>query len=126
METNQFDCTTCPGFCCSYDEISITASDAERIASHFDTQLEDCITLYTKYGSFSGEERYPLLLKHKHDQYFGTICTFFDSTRRACSIYEARPDACRAFPHGNRCGYYDFLTFERRLQGDDNHVALTG
>ena len=32
---------------------------------------------------------------------------------------------CRSFPGGGRCGYYDFLSFERRAQEDDEFVALT-
>ena len=32
---------------------------------------------------------------------------------------------CRSFPGGGRCGYYDFLSFERRAQEDDKFVALT-
>ena len=31
----------------------------------------------------------------------------------------------RSFPGGGRCGYYDFLSFERRAQDDPEFVALT-
>ena len=40
-------------------------------------------------------------------------------------IYEARPGVCRAYPDGLRCGYYEFLMFEREQQGDDTFVATT-
>lgn len=125
MEAELFDCSNCPGFCCSYDVISLSEDDVERISTHLGVSVDECIRKFTKYGAFRGESRYPLMMKHKRDQYFGTICNFFDEVRRCCRIYEARPEACRAFPHGNRCGYYEFLTFERELQGDENHVAVT-
>ena len=46
----------------------------------------------------------------------------FDQERRACSAYAARPQTCRDYPLGRRCGYYEFLQFERRLQGDESFV----
>ena len=49
---------------------------------------------------------------------------FFDTDERRCTIYEARPSTCRTYP-GGRCGYYDFLTFERNTQDDPEHVAGT-
>ncbi len=53
------------------------------------------------------------------------ICRFFDTDERRCTIYSARPAVCRAFPGSARCGYYDFLSFERRAQEDPEFVALT-
>jgi hypothetical protein len=40
-------------------------------------------------------------------------------------VYEHRPRICRKFPGTVRCGYYDFLTFERRAQNDPEYIALT-
>ena len=37
-------------------------------------------------------------------------------------IYEARPDVCREFPNGKKCGYYDFLKFERKHQDDEDFI----
>ena len=50
---------------------------------------------------------------------------FFDTDERRCTIYAARPGVCRAFPGSARCGYYDFLSFERRAQNDPEFVAAT-
>ena len=44
---------------------------------------------------------------------------------RRCTIYEARPGACRDYPNGSSCGYYDFLKFEREHQGDEDFIATT-
>ena len=52
-------------------------------------------------------------------------CQFFHSKERRCTIYAARPGVCRSYPGAGRCGYYDFLSFERRAQEDDKFVALT-
>ena len=41
------------------------------------------------------------------------------------TVYEARPAICRDFPGGRRCGYYDFLKFERHHQDDPDFIALT-
>ena len=56
---------------------------------------------------------------------FGKVCRFFDIEARRCTIYEARPEICRKYPGTWRCGYYDFLMFERRAQDDDAWVAVT-
>jgi uncharacterized protein len=37
-------------------------------------------------------------------------------------VYEARPTVCREYPNGKRCGYYDFLKFERKHQDDPDFI----
>jgi hypothetical protein len=32
---------------------------------------------------------------------------------------------CREYPDAKRCGYYEFLEFEREQQGDDKFIATT-
>ncbi len=125
MPSKTYSCETCPGFCCSYDEIFLTDADLARLGEHLSTDAEGVITRFTKYGMYKGKSRYPLMLKHKADKHFGTICTFFDTDLRRCTIYDARPAACRDYPHGPKCGYFEFLQFERRLQDDDTYVAVT-
>jgi Fe-S-cluster containining protein len=46
----------------------------------------------------------------------------FTRRYRWASVYEARPEVCRAFPNGKTCGYYQFLKFERKQQGDDSFI----
>jgi hypothetical protein len=65
------------------------------------------------------------VMRRKADPHFGKICRFFDIQERRCTIYPARPAICRSFPGEGRCGYYDFLAFERRAQEDDTWVAVT-
>ena len=33
-----YDCSKCPAYCCSYDEISVTDRDVNRLARHFDLE----------------------------------------------------------------------------------------
>jgi Fe-S-cluster containining protein len=68
---------------------------------------------------------YKRTLRHKKDPHFGKICKFFDTKARNCTVYKARPGICRQFPAEKRCGYYDFLKFERRHQEDPDFVATT-
>ena len=65
------------------------------------------------------------VLRHKRDHIFETSCTFLDAETRQCTVYEHRPRICRSFPGTVRCGYYDFLTFERRAQNDPEYIAVT-
>lgn len=125
MSEPNYDCDKCPGYCCSYDEIALTSKDISRLATHLGLDDEAFITRHTKYGTFNGPAREPMMMKHQPDRHFRTICTFFDTDTRRCTVYDARPDACRDYPHEPRCGYYDFLTFERKLQGKEDHVAVT-
>ena len=114
-----FDCTKCPGYCCSYPLIGVSKRDVERLARHFGLSFEKARVKFTKVDS--GEQ---YALRRKADPHFGRICTFFDTEKRRCTIYEARPSTCRAYP-GSRCGYYDFLKFERDHQDDPAHIAST-
>ena len=54
----------------------------------------------------------------------GKICRFFDTEKRRCTIYTARPTICREYPGGG-CGYYSFLMSERNSQEDSDHIAST-
>ena len=116
----QYNCAKCPGYCCSYPVISVSKYDLGRLARWFGLAPEVAETRFTK--SAHGYRR---IMRRKKDEHYGMICRFFDTTRRRCTIYEARPHVCRAFPGGGRCGYYDFLSFERRAQEDPEYVART-
>lgn len=116
----QYNCAKCPGYCCSYPVISLTKYDLERLARHFGLEPEAAAKRFTKAAH--GHKR---IMRRKKDEHFGMICQFFDTEKRSCTIYAARPSVCRAFPGAGRCGYYDFLSFERRTQNDPEFVALT-
>jgi hypothetical protein len=93
----------------------------QRLAKYFGIGVRAAKKAFTKRGEDPGE----IILRHKKDEHFGTVCRFLDSETRRCTIYEARPTACREFPGAVRCGYYDFLSFERGTQNDKDYVSTT-
>jgi Fe-S-cluster containining protein len=116
----RYNCMKCPGYCCSYPIITVTQRDLERLARHFGLAPEIAEKRFTRSG-----HGYKRIMRRKPDEHFGKICRFFDRVERRCTVYSARPAVCRAFPGEGRCGYYDFLSFERRAQGDPDYVAQT-
>jgi Fe-S-cluster containining protein len=117
----RYSCLKCPGYCCSYAEIEITERDIRRLARHFNLDFDRAAERYAKYDRVKGI----WMLRHKKDHIFESTCLLFDQEKRRCTVYEARPGVCRQYPDSTRCGYYDFLTFEREQQGDPEYVALT-
>jgi hypothetical protein len=116
-----YDCTKCPAYCCSYPLIEIGKRDVARLARHFGLSYVQAEERFTKYDA--GEKA--RVLRHRRDTVFDSVCMFLDPKQRRCSIYDARPGVCREYPDGPRCGYYDFLSFEREQQDDPEYVALT-
>ncbi len=112
-----FDCERCPGYCCSHPRIDVSEFDIKRLARHFDLPLEVARKRFTyRYRTKDVDEQ---ILRHHRDHIYKSVCRFFDTEQRRCTVYAARPNVCRRYPYGNTCGYYDFLAFERRHQGDD-------
>ena len=118
---NSYDCSKCPGYCCSYPLIEVSKTDIVRLAKHFDLDYETAEERFTLYDK---EEKVRGLRKQK-DEFFGTVCRFFDTKARHCTVYEARPATCRSYPYAKTCGYWEFLKFERDLQADEKFVAMT-
>lgn len=115
-----YDCTKCPGYCCSYPLIALEKRDVDRLAKHHDMSFDEARDAFTKEAH---GRKYAM--RRKKDEHFGKICRFFDTDARRCTVYEARPKICREFPATKRCGYFDFLEFERSAQDDPDFVALT-
>ncbi len=115
-----YNCSKCPGYCCSYPIIPLTKHDLERIARHFGLAFRQAKKKFTVRRD---DEEYTM--RRKADVHFGRVCQFFDTEKRNCTIYAARPLACRKYPETHRCGYYEFLKFERRLQEDPEFIATT-
>lgn len=115
-----YNCKKCPGYCCSYPVIQLEKSDVQRLAKHHKLSFDEARAKFTKSA-----HGHPYVMRRKKDVHFGKICRFFDTEKRSCTIYTARPAVCRSFPGKGRCGYYDFLTFERRAQNDPTWVAVT-
>ena len=114
----QYDCDKCPAYCCSYPRVILGKKDLERLARHFGLSTREARKKFTKKGAEPGER----VLRHRKDETYGTVCRFLDPETRKCTVYEARPEICRDYPGLKRCGYFDFLEFERMLQEDPDFI----
>jgi uncharacterized protein len=119
-KTVRYSCEKCPAYCCTYTEIEVTRRDIERLASHFDFAYDVAEERFTKADSKGAR-----LLRHRKDRIFDSACAFLDQEKRQCTVYDARPGVCRKYPESSRCGYYEFLKFEREQHGDAEFVART-
>jgi Fe-S-cluster containining protein len=116
---SSYNCAKCPGYCCSYPLIPLKKRDVQRLADHFGLTFEAARKKFTKVDADE-----PYAMRRKADTHFGKICRFFDTDKRRCTIYTARPTICREYPGGG-CGYYGFLMSERNTQEDKDHIAST-
>ncbi|HXN16247.1 MAG TPA: YkgJ family cysteine cluster protein, partial [Usitatibacter sp.] len=91
------------------------------IARHLKLDHPEAQMQFTKYD----QKKKVRLLRHRKDTVFESACTMLNQETRRCTVYEARPAICRKFPDSRRCGYYEFLKFEREQQGDPHFIALT-
>jgi Fe-S-cluster containining protein len=117
----KYSCSKCPAYCCSYPEIEVTPRDIERLAKHLGLPYSVAEERFTKYDA---KEKLRAL-RHRQDRIFAMVCTFLDQKTRRCGVYDARPAVCREYPDNPRCGYYEFLKFEREHQDDPKFIALT-
>jgi uncharacterized protein len=115
-----YSCLKCPAYCCTYAEIEVSRRDIARLAKHFQVDYQQAEARYTKLKPGADGTR---LLRHRKDDLYDSTCMLLDQEKRRCTVYEARPSVCRAYPEAARCGYYDFLEFEREQQGDPAFVA---
>jgi uncharacterized protein len=113
-----YDCSKCPAYCCTYDEISVTERDIRRLAKHFELEPDVARKRFTKLAKGTS------VLRHQKDAVFGSACMFLDLETRRCTVYEARPGVCHEYPDQPHCGYYDFLKWERGHQDDPEFIPL--
>jgi len=121
MKKASYDCSTCPAYCCSYPEIEVSKADIARLARHFGIDEPAAEQRFTK----PQREENVRILRHREDEHFTSVCMFLDREARRCTVYEARPHTCRSYPYGARCGYFEFLKFERAHQDDETFIAVT-
>jgi Fe-S-cluster containining protein len=115
-----FDCTKCPGYCCSHARIAVTDHDIHRLAQHFG--ITDGAARKRLTYSYKAEGISEQILRHHKDTIYNSVCRLFDRETRQCTVYAARPNVCRKYPYGKQCGYYNFLKFERSFHDDDEFV----
>ncbi len=84
----QVDCTVCAN-CCRHSVVTVDRGEIESIAAHLGTTAEEASRLYTAHDPDGPALR--TLIQSEEG------CVFLDGN--LCMIYEARPKACRDFPH---------------------------
>jgi uncharacterized protein len=82
------DCTACAN-CCRHSVVSVNRGEIETIAAHLGATPEAVARLYTAPDPDASTSR---ILNQSSDG-----CVFLDGN--LCMVYEARPKACRDFPH---------------------------
>jgi len=92
---SHINCLDCANCCKSISPI-ITDKDIQRIAKHLRIRPAQLAEIY-------------LLLDDEHDYVFKQQPCPFLNVDNYCSIYEARPKACREYPHTDREKFYQLL-----------------
>jgi len=82
------DCLTCAN-CCKTTGPLFKQKDIERLASHFKTKPSQFINQYLHFDE-------------DDDFVLNTLPCPFLGADNYCSVYEARPNACREYPHTNQ------------------------
>lgn len=85
---NQIDCRACAS-CCKVAETDVTTRDIDRLARYLGISPRQFIEQYTTTSAF---EEHETILRRRESG-----CIFLDGND--CTIYDARPDTCRDFPH---------------------------
>src|SRR6266404_936751 len=84
----QIDCTACAN-CCRQTQVSLSDFDVAAVARHLGIEPGEVIRQYTIPDPDDSMGR---VLRHTRNG-----CVFLDGN--LCMVYEARPRACRDFPH---------------------------
>lgn len=86
-------CAACRGFCCrgKSGHVWIGEQDVRSIGAFLNVNSVDFIRRFTDRSN----NRLSLKERYIDGNY---ACTFFDTSRKKCSIYKVRPDQCRRFP----------------------------
>ncbi|MCL2380813.1 MAG: YkgJ family cysteine cluster protein [Treponema sp.] len=90
----RFSCTRCSA-CCRYDSgfVFLSGQDVSRLGAALGAGYEEFTGAFCRWvPSENGGERLSLKEKSNYD------CIFWSPEKDGCSVYEARPVQCRAFP----------------------------
>lgn len=85
------DCTACAN-CCRYSVVSVGRAELQEIARHARLDSAELVRRYTDQDPEAPARR---IVRSGRNG-----CIFLDGN--LCSIYPARPSACREFPHVTR------------------------
>jgi uncharacterized protein len=83
----QIDCTTCAN-CCKVATTKVSERDVEHLSRYLRIKAAQFLKEYTEQSREEGT-----ILRRSQE----TGCVFLDGT--TCTVYDARPETCRKFPH---------------------------
>lgn len=92
---DEIDCLDC-GNCCKTTSPGMHDRDVERLAKHLKMKPVDLIAAHME-------------MDNDGDYVFRSAPCPFLGADNYCSVYEARPLACREYPHTNRKRFYQVL-----------------
>ncbi|NBO57232.1 MAG: serine protease [Actinobacteria bacterium] len=77
-----YNCSKCPGYCCTYPRIVVTDKDIARLANHFGISEDAARLRYTRQYEFESDDPDEYvnerILKHRKDHIYKTSCMFLD------------------------------------------------
>ncbi|MFT4601091.1 MAG: Fe-S-cluster containining protein [Arenicella sp.] len=97
---NEIDCLDC-GNCCKTTSPAIHDKDVDRLAKHLRVKPVDLIAQHME-------------MDNEGDYVFRSAPCPFLGADNYCSVYEARPLACREYPHTNRKRFYQVVELSVR------------
>lgn len=114
MSEKSFTCRRCGHCCHGRGGIVVGQRDLPRLLAYFKMEKEEFLQKYTE--EFDGK---PTLITGD-DEY----CFFFKEGA-GCTIHEARPDVCRAWPYfrGNLIDEFSFAMAKEDCPGIDKSVS---
>jgi len=83
----EIDCTQCAN-CCRMATAKVTERDVQRLARHFRVKPQRIMSDYV----VPDDEEGSILRRRENGE-----CVFLSGN--LCTVYEARPDVCRRYPH---------------------------
>jgi uncharacterized protein len=108
-----YDCSDCVAFCRSgVYQVGLRPADVALLSVHLRLTFAEVQRRYTTDG---------WTLRHQRDPLFGSACVFLNLLERRRTVYQARPEVCRAWPRPEhaapgaegRCCYYDLYSHVR-------------
>lgn len=119
-----YDCSKCPGTCCSFPVIELSEIEARRMAEAKKLSISAFKKRFLVRNKHKPDNKANVwIFKHKKHPTGATktICTFY-AKDTGCTMYESRPETCRTWGDDGKCLIYDFLGAMREHTDDPNYV----
>lgn len=89
----RFGCTECGACCRREGYVWVSRPEVERLARHFGISAAEFRSRYTREVAIQGLEERGVSLTRGAE-----ACIFLDLETNRCTVYEARPEQCAAYP----------------------------